>query len=125
MSYIVNLVFKIDRMYLLFDTVHLLHCLRNKGISQEDKIFIYPDFHENSSMSYLYLFTLYLWNETELENTAYPQYLGVTLDMSVSYNQHVQKNEDGYPQQPTDEISSIRNSSSCNQKRCMCQSGET
>ena len=31
-----------------------------------------------------------VWNETELENTAYPVYLGVTLDESLSYKHHIQ-----------------------------------
>ena len=31
-----------------------------------------------------------VWNETELENTTYPKYLGVTLDRSASYKQHIQ-----------------------------------
>ena len=31
------------------------------------------------------------WNETELENTTHPKYLGVTLlDRSLSYKQHIQ-----------------------------------
>ena len=31
-----------------------------------------------------------VWNETELENAAYPKYLGVTLDRSVCYKQYIQ-----------------------------------
>ena len=31
-----------------------------------------------------------VYNETELENTAYPKYLGVTLDRSLCYKQHIQ-----------------------------------
>ena len=31
-----------------------------------------------------------MWNERELENTAYPNYLGVTLDRSLCYKQHIQ-----------------------------------
>ena len=31
-----------------------------------------------------------VWNETELENTSYPKYLGVTLDRSLYYKQHIQ-----------------------------------
>ena len=31
-----------------------------------------------------------VWNETELGNTAYPKYLGVTLDRSLCYKQHIQ-----------------------------------
>ena len=30
------------------------------------------------------------WNDTELENTAHPKYLGVTLDRTLSYKQHIQ-----------------------------------
>ena len=31
-----------------------------------------------------------VWNKTELENTTLPKYLGVTLDRSLSYKQHIQ-----------------------------------
>ena len=31
-----------------------------------------------------------VWNQTELENTAYPKYFGVTLDRSLFYKQHIQ-----------------------------------
>ena len=31
-----------------------------------------------------------VWNITELENTTHPKYLGVTLDRSLSYKQHIQ-----------------------------------
>ena len=31
-----------------------------------------------------------VWNKTELENTTHPKYLGVTLDRSLSYKQHIQ-----------------------------------
>ena len=49
-------------------------------------------------------------NETELENTAYPKYLGVTLDRSLCYKKiHTEwENDGGYPQQPTDEISNFQ-----------------
>ena len=30
-----------------------------------------------------------VWNKTELENTTHPKYLGVTLDESLSYKQHI------------------------------------
>ena len=30
-----------------------------------------------------------MWNKTELENTTHPKYLGVTLDRSLSYKQHI------------------------------------
>ena len=30
-----------------------------------------------------------VWNKTELENTTHPKYLGVTLDRSLSYKQHI------------------------------------
>ena len=30
-----------------------------------------------------------VWNKTERENTAYPKYLGVTLDRSLCYKQHI------------------------------------
>ena len=30
-----------------------------------------------------------VWNEKELENTAYPKYLDVTLDRSLCYKQHI------------------------------------
>ena len=30
-----------------------------------------------------------VWNKTELENTTHPKYLGVTLDSSLSYKQHI------------------------------------
>ena len=44
-----------------------------------------------------------MWNETELENTAYLKYLGVTLDRSPCYQKtHTEhENEGGYPQQLT------------------------
>ena len=32
-----------------------------------------------------------MWNETVLENSAYPKYLDVTLDRSLSYKQHIHK----------------------------------
>ena len=47
-AYIVNPVNKIDRIYLLFDTVYLLKCIRNNCINETDKTFVYPDFHDNS-----------------------------------------------------------------------------
>ena len=59
MPYIVKPVTKLDR-YLLFDTVHLLKCIRNYWINQADKTFVYPDCHNNSSLkheSFLYLIT--------------------------------------------------------------------
>ena len=31
-----------------------------------------------------------VWNKTELENTTHPKYLGVTLDSSLGYKQHIQ-----------------------------------
>ena len=31
-----------------------------------------------------------VWNETDLENTSYPKYYGVTLDKSLCYQQHLQ-----------------------------------
>ena len=31
-----------------------------------------------------------VWNKSELENTTHPKYLDVTLDMSLSYKQHIQ-----------------------------------
>ena len=31
-----------------------------------------------------------MWIETELENIAYPKYLGVTLDRLICYKQHIQ-----------------------------------
>ena len=31
-----------------------------------------------------------VWNKTELENTTHPKYLGVTLDRSLSYKQHIE-----------------------------------
>ena len=31
-----------------------------------------------------------VWNKTEPENTTHPKYLGVTLDRSLSYKQHIQ-----------------------------------
>ena len=31
-----------------------------------------------------------MWNKPELENPTHPKYLGVTLDMSLSYKQHIQ-----------------------------------
>ena len=30
-----------------------------------------------------------VWNEVDLENTAYPKYLGVTLDRALNYKQHI------------------------------------
>ena len=30
-----------------------------------------------------------MWNKTELENATHPKYLGVTLDRSLSYRQHL------------------------------------
>ena len=50
--YIVNLVNTFDRIYLLFDTVHMLKCIRNNWINQADKTFVYPDFHHNSSLKH-------------------------------------------------------------------------
>ena len=29
------------------------------------------------------------WNGIDLENTAYPKYLGVTLDRTLNYKQHI------------------------------------
>ena len=31
-----------------------------------------------------------VWNKTELDNSTHPKYLGVTLDKSLSYKQHIQ-----------------------------------
>ena len=36
-----------------------------------------------------------MWNKTELENTTHPKYLGVTLDSSLSYKQHIQNTKMG------------------------------
>ena len=30
------------------------------------------------------------WNGVDLENTTHPKYLGTTLDMTLSYKQHIQ-----------------------------------
>ena len=54
--YIVNPVNQIDRIYLLFDTVHLLKCIRNNWINQADKTFVYPDFHHNSCLKHASFF---------------------------------------------------------------------
>ena len=54
--YIVNPVNQIDRIYLLFDTVHLLKCIRNNWINQADKTFVFPDFHHNSSLKHVSFF---------------------------------------------------------------------
>ena len=62
MPYIVNPVNKIDRIYLLFGTVHLLKGIRNNWIHKTDKTLVYPDFHHNSSLkheSLFHLITLY------------------------------------------------------------------
>ena len=59
MPNIVNPVYKIDRIYLLFDTVHLLKCIRNNRINQADKTFVYPDFHPNSSLKHAFLLSDY------------------------------------------------------------------
>ena len=40
--FILNPVNKIERIYLLFDTVHLLKCIRNNWINEADKTFVYP-----------------------------------------------------------------------------------
>ena len=45
------------------------------------------------------IFLKVVWNKTELENTTHPKYLGVPLDRSFSYKQHIRnmKIEVGYP----------------------------
>ena len=43
-------------------------------------------------------------NETELENTTKPKYIGVTSERSLSYIKYKHKDEGGYPKQPTYEI---------------------
>ena len=40
------------------------------------------------------------WNNTDLENTPHPKYLGVTL----SYKQHIHNDEGGHPKQPPEEV---------------------
>ena len=42
------------------------------------------------------------WNRTDLENTPHPKYLGVILDRTLSYKQHIHntKKEGGDTQQP-------------------------
>ena len=44
MPYIVNPVNRIDRIVILFDTVHLLTCVRNNGINEAEKTFVYQTF---------------------------------------------------------------------------------
>ena len=34
-----------------------------------------------------------VWNETELENTTHPKYIGLTLDRSLSYKHHIQNSK--------------------------------
>ena len=46
------------------------------------------------------------WNRTDLEHTAHPKYLGVTLDRTLSYKQH--KDEGGHTQQPPEEVSKLQ-----------------
>ena len=29
------------------------------------------------------------WNNSDMESTAYPKYLGITLNMTLSYNEHI------------------------------------
>ena len=48
--FILNPVNKIDRIYLLFDTVHLLKCIRNNWINEADKTFVYPSFTDSTSV---------------------------------------------------------------------------
>ena len=46
------------------------------------------------------------WNGVDLDNTTCPKYLGVTLDRTLSYKQHIQntKMKGSYQQQPNEEI---------------------
>ena len=44
------------------------------------------------------------WNNTDLENTPHTKLLGVTLDRTLSYKQHIHKDEGGHPKQPPDEV---------------------
>ena len=48
------------------------------------------------------------WNNTDLENTPHPKYLGVILDRTLSYKKrtHNTKNNDegGHPKQPPEEV---------------------
>ena len=75
MAYSVNPFNKIDMIYLLLDTVHLLKCIRNNLINQADKTFVYPDFHHNSSLKQASLFYLTTLYHTEKEHTLKYGYL--------------------------------------------------
>ena len=45
------------------------------------------------------------WNRPKLENTPHPKYLGVTLDRTLSYKEHMHnKDEGGHPQQSTKKV---------------------
>ena len=48
--FILNPVNKIDRIYLLFNTVHLLKYIRNNWINEADETFVYPSFTDSSSV---------------------------------------------------------------------------
>ena len=53
-------------------------------------------------------------NGVDLENTTHPKYLGVTLDRTLSYKQHIQNQDKGsYPQQPFEEISYLKMWNKC------------
>ena len=46
--YIQNPINVDERIYILFDTVHLLKCIRNNWINDVEKSFIFPDFSDNT-----------------------------------------------------------------------------
>ena len=49
----------VNKIYLLFDTVHLLKCIRNNWINQADKTFVYADLHHNSSLKHAFFLSDY------------------------------------------------------------------
>ena len=48
LSYIQNPINVDDRIYILFDTVHLLKCIRNNWIKDVEKSFTFPEFSDNT-----------------------------------------------------------------------------
>ena len=51
--FILNPVNKIDRIYLLFNTVHLLKYIRNIWINEADETFVYPSFTDSTSVMHV------------------------------------------------------------------------
>ena len=70
-SFIMNPIHITQKIFLMFDTVHLLKCVRNNRINDIDQTFTYPDFDNCSfirsacTIYYIYIIWVYLFSFCE------------------------------------------------------------